>query len=61
MKVSLTLSIDEFSEIVALLHAASFSFPEGHAPAIIEEISDMWFQLMEGLQQDGALGEFEPE
>jgi len=61
MKVSLTLSIDELAELTALLHVAEASFPEGHHPTLIDEISDMFFQLMESLQQDGVLGDFEPE
>jgi len=61
LKISLTLTIGEFTELVALLNVASTSFPEGHAPEIIADIDEMYYQLMENLEQDGMLGDFEPE
>lgn len=60
LKVSLTLTIGELQELVALMNLAGETFPEGHAPKVIEEISTMYFDLMENLE-DGYLGEFEPE
>lgn len=60
LKVQLTLSLEELDQVVALLNVAGEVIPEGDRPAIIDELSAMYFQTMEQLN-DGNLGDFEPE
>lgn len=60
LKATLTLTLDELKELVALLNLARESFPDGHHPELIDEVSDMYFELMEQLD-DGIFEGFEPE
>jgi hypothetical protein len=60
LKVQLTLSLDELEQVVGLLHVAGECIPPDDRPDIIEELSTMYFQMMEQLN-DGNLGDFEPE
>lgn len=60
LKVQLTLSLEELDQVVALLNVAGECIPEADRPEIIDELSTMYFQTMEQLN-DGNLGDFEPE
>jgi hypothetical protein len=60
LKVQLTLSLEELDQVVALLNVAGECIPEADRPDIIDELSTMYFQTMEQLN-DGNLGDFEPE
>ena len=61
LHVQMNLTLGELSEIVALLDLAGTQFPDGHEPSIIWEIGEMYVQMMQNLESDGDLGEFEPE
>lgn len=60
MQVQALFTVAELRDLVALLNLAGEVLPEDQRPEIIEEVSTMYFQLMENLK-DGFLGEFEPE
>lgn len=60
LQVQLTITIGELQELVALANLASEGLAEDDVPDIVEEISRMYFELMENLR-DGILGDFKPE
>lgn len=60
LSVQLTLTIRELQELVALANLAAEGLTEDEVPDIVEEISRMYFELMENLK-DGFLGDFAPE
>jgi hypothetical protein len=60
MQIQMTLTVAEMKDLVLLTNLAAEVLPEGQAPDIVEEISTMYFELMENLK-DGFLGDFQPE
>lgn len=63
LKVQLTLTLEEMDTVVALLNVARDHCDHAggmEPPAIIDELSTMYFDLLEQLN-DGNLGDFEPE
>lgn len=60
LQVQVTLTIGELRDLVALSNLAGEALSEGQVPGIVEEISSMYFQIMENLTTDGFLGEFQP-
>ncbi len=60
LNVQITLSIGELRSLVGLINLAAESLPEGEIPAVVGDVSGLYFELMENLK-DGYLGDFEPE
>lgn len=60
LQVQVTLTIAELQQLVALINLASESLPGDDLPPVIAEVSGLYFELMENLQ-DGILGRFQPE
>lgn len=62
VKVQITLTIGELKTLVGMVNHAAESF-NNHGfdvPEIVDEVSGLYFDLMENLA-NGYLGEFEPE
>jgi hypothetical protein len=60
LKASLTLTLDELGDIVALLNFAAEQLDGETIPAVVEDVSTAYFNLMEDLQS-GRFESFEPE
>lgn len=64
LKIQITLTVRELRELVALVNLAAETLvggvPPRDVPALVAEVSDMYFELMDNLA-DGRLGDFEPE
>jgi hypothetical protein len=60
LNVQITLSIGELRTLVALINLAGEHMPEGEVPPIVDDVSGMYFELMENLKS-GYLGDFAPE
>lgn len=60
VKVQITLTIGEMKNLVGLINLAAEALPEGDVPEVVDEVSGLYFELMENIK-DGFLGEFEPE
>jgi hypothetical protein len=60
VKVQITLTIGEMKTLVALMNLGSESLAEDDVPEIVDEVSGLYFDLMENIRS-GYLGEFEPE
>lgn len=60
MQIQVTLTVAEMKDLVALTNLAAEHPEMGEVPGIVQEITDMYFQLMENLA-DGYLGDFQPE
>lgn len=60
IRIQIGLTIGELRELVSLINLAAEHLPEGETPEIVEDVSGLYFELMENLK-DGYLGEFEPE
>lgn len=61
LEIQVTLTIGELRDLVALANLAAEVLPEAEEiPGIVDEISGMYFELMENLK-DGILGDFKPE
>lgn len=62
LEVQVTLTVKELRDLVALANLATDAIlaAEQEIPAIVDEISGMYFELMENLK-DGILGDFKPE
>lgn len=60
LQVQITLTIGELRDLVALINLASESLGEEDSPAVVGEVSGLYFELMENLR-DGILGDFKPE
>lgn len=61
LQIQITLTVAELRDLVALVNLAIESLPEDQLPSIVEEVSGMYFELMENLTTDGYLGGFQPE
>lgn len=62
LQIQIVLTISEMRDLVALVSLAAEVMPEGEmVPAIVEEVTEMYFELMESLTEDGDLGAFQPE
>ena len=63
LQVQITLTIAELRDVVGLVNVATDAVLAAgeEVPDIVEEISVMYFDLMESLTQDGGLGDFQPE
>jgi len=63
LQIQIVLTIGEMRDLVALVNLATDAVlaNDEQIPDIVEEISTMYFQLMENLTTDGFLGEFQPE
>ncbi|MGZ4659720.1 MAG: hypothetical protein ACXVYB_00410 [Arthrobacter sp.] len=63
MQIQVTFTIAEFRDVVALVNLATDAVLAAgdEVPAVVGEVSDMYFRLMENLTSDGFLGEFQPE
>jgi hypothetical protein len=63
LTVQVTLSISEMRKLVEYINVANevlMSNGVGAEP-VVEEVSGLYFQLMQNLQEDGHLGQFTPE
>lgn len=60
VQVSITLTIGELRDLVALINLASEALGEDDSPEVVGEVSGLYFELMENLR-DGILGDFQPE
>ena len=64
LTVQITLSVREIRKLVEYINIADEILQEGagYAPEpIVEEVSGLYYQLMQSLQDDGDLGDFAPE
>lgn len=61
LQIQVTLTIGEMRTLVAMLNLAAEHLPEAQQPAIVGEVSGMYFELMRNLTEDGLLGDFQPE
>ena len=63
LTVQITLTIKEMRKLVELINFADEIITEAGSPAepVVEEVSGLYFRLMQSLQEDGYLGEFTPE
>lgn len=64
LTVQITLTIKEIRKLVEYINIADevLQADAGYAPEpLVEEVSGLYFQLMNSLQEDGHLGEFTPE
>lgn len=63
LQIQVLLTISEMRDLVALVNIATDAVlaADEKVPDIVEEISSMYFELMESLTQDGHLGAFQPE
>ena len=63
LTVQITLTIKEMRKLVELINFADEIITETGSPAepVVEEVSGLYFRLMQSLQEDGYLGEFTPE
>lgn len=63
LTVQVTLTINEMRKLVQYINLANEILMESGAEPepVVEEVSGLYFQLMESLQEDGHLGEFTPE
>jgi len=60
LNVQVTLSINELRTLVSLINLAADNLPEDQVPPVVDEVSGLYFELMENLKS-GYLGDFEPE
>lgn len=62
LKVQITLTIGELRTLVALINLAAETLEEEQeeVPEVVGDVSGLYFELMENLQ-DGYLGDFEPQ
>jgi hypothetical protein len=60
LQVQITLTIGELRNLVAMVNLAAEALGD-HTPEIADEVTGLYFQLMENITHDGHLGEFEPE
>lgn len=64
LTVQITLTIAELRKLVEYINVADEVLTQGGvAPPepVVEEVSGLYFRLMDSLQDDGYLGDFEPE
>lgn len=63
LTVQITLSISEMRKLVEYINIAEEVLTGSGVPAepVVEEVSGLYFRLMENLREDGHLGEFTPE
>lgn len=63
LTVQVTLTINEMRKLVQYINLANEILMESGAEPepVVEEVSGLYFQLMDSLQEDGHLGEFTPE
>lgn len=62
VKVQITLTIGELKSLVGMINHAAESF-NNHGfdvPEVVDEVSGLYFELMENIK-DGMLGDFAPE
>jgi hypothetical protein len=64
LTVQVTLTINEMRKLVEYINVAEEYLTRdgtvGPEP-VVEEVSGLYFQLMQNLREDGHLGEFTPE
>lgn len=64
LTVQITLSIKELRKLVEYINVAEELLTESgtaQPEPVVEEVSGLYFRLMQSLQEDGYLGEFQPE
>ena len=64
LTVQITLTIAELRKLVEYINVADEVLTEtGVAPPepVVEEVSGLYFRLMNSLQEDSYLGDFQPE
>ena len=63
LTVQITLSIAEMRKLVELINFADEVLTSGgnQPEPVVEEVSGLYFRLMENLREDGHLGQFTPE
>jgi hypothetical protein len=64
LTVQITLTIKEMRKLVELINFADEILTSDGSVApepVVEEVSGLYFRLMQSLQEDGYLGEFTPE
>lgn len=63
LTVQVTLTIGELREVVSVLNLGSefLQRNELEPPVVIEDVTRMYFELMQNLEEDGYFGEFAPE
>jgi hypothetical protein len=60
IKVQIGLTIRELRTLVGLINLGAEHLQGGVVPEVVDEVSGLYFDLMENLK-NGYLGEFEPE
>lgn len=60
IRIQIGLTIGELRTLVGLINLVAEALPDGQVPEIVDEVSGLYFDLMENLK-NGYLGEFEPE
>lgn len=61
LQIQITLTIAEMRNLVALVNLGAEHLPEDQRPEIADDVSGMYFELMQSLTNDGVLGDFQPE
>lgn len=63
LTVQVTLTIREMRKLVEYINVAEEVLTGSGGPPepMVEEVSGLYFQLMQNLREDGVLGEFTPE
>lgn len=64
LTVQITLSIAELRKLVEYINVAEEVLTADgtvQPEAVVEEVTGLYFRLMQSLQEDGYLGEFTPE
>jgi hypothetical protein len=51
LKVQVTLTMGEMRNLVALLNLAAMNLPESEHPVLIDEVSGMYFELLENIKE----------
>jgi hypothetical protein len=55
----MTLTVGELRDLVAMVNLAAEALPEDQVPEVVAEVSRLYFELMEGIQE-GILDGFGP-
>lgn len=63
LTIQITLSIGELRKLVEYINLADEVLTQTGAEAepVVEEVTGLYFRLMQSIQEDGYLGDFEPE
>ena len=63
LTVQITLTIGEMRKLVEYINLADEVLTNNgeQAEPVVEEVTGLYFRLMQSLQEDGYLGDFQPE